>query len=101
MARMETLFPLPETPSPRLQWIAANQVKTYFASESDDGPWWAWCGERTAEQLYRGSKLEENFVQADTEEDAIVAHAKRRGIPLWNEPQKLLKDFNQVYGGKV
>ncbi len=81
----DPLLDIPPSPSPRLKWMAENCVKLYFCPTSDDGQWWAWCGERDAMEVLHGSHAYEFFAQADTEDEAITGHAKRRGIPLWNE----------------
>ena len=89
----DTLFNIPETPSPRLKWMSALCIKT-----SDNGDhlkpgdedefgnplsrWVAWQGgKRTKSSAF----WDHRTGWGDTEDDAIVALAKKLNLKLWNE----------------
>ncbi len=89
--------------SPRLAWLRAHDVSTYFTKEfADHGdgptespetgeelyPWAAWVGELSA--AIEGKNLDDNqpgYYTGPTEHEAIVALALARGWPLWNEQE--------------
>ena len=81
----DSLFDIPPVLSPRLKWMEKYNVKTHYALESDDPPHWCWCGDRDAMSVALGSRGNECFAQADSEDEAIEGHAILRGILLWNE----------------
>lgn len=89
----DELFQIDETLSPRLKWIAKNGILTHHADHLDEDPWMAiqpfeghkgnvgeimaeWCG------LYEECNA---IGYGDTEDEAIVALAKKLNLKLWNE----------------
>lgn len=70
----ETLFPLPESPSPRLKRLAKHNVRV----ENHNG-WWR-AGER-------GAWPQVVFGRGETEDEAITNWAIVHGVKLWNEEQ--------------
>ena len=82
---MSELFSLHEQLSPRLAWLKKHKIHTYYCETSEEGKHWAWTGDSPPENLINGAPLSAFFAQADTQVDALVAHAKRRGIRMWNE----------------
>lgn len=68
---MNDLFPIEETLSPRLKWMAANGIRTY-KNDYMSRPWMA-IGELGA------------YERGDTEEEALIAFAKKLNLKLWNE----------------
>jgi hypothetical protein len=90
----DTLFDIPETLSPRLKWMRNHQIEV-IDSGLDHEP-----GDKceiTGNRLYRfwafqgGKQTKTEIAEAggDTEDEAIVALAKKLAIPLWNEPIKM------------
>ena len=78
----DELFHIDESLSPRLAWMRQHRIQT---SESDlfkltqhGKPWAAWIsGKRT--------KAVAQYTTADTEDEAIIALAKKINLKLWNE----------------
>ena len=71
----DNLFEIPETPSPRLQWMRKHGVKTEKTEFVDfHQPEHAWKAE-SAGMVGVGP----------TEDDAIVDLAKKNNLKLWNE----------------
>ena len=90
---MSDLFPIEETLSPRLKWMRQNRIEVIDSGidhESGDQ-----C-EITGNQLYRwwatipGSTSSSHDAGGHTEDEAIVALAKKLSLPLWNEPTRPL-----------
>ena len=71
--KMDTLFEMPESKSPRLKWLERKNVITECQNWPDD-PWEVRVKDDPA-----------NFGRGDTEHDAIVDLAKRNGWKIWNE----------------
>jgi hypothetical protein len=67
----DTLFDIPETPSPRLQWLRKHDIRIHRDSEE--------ANEFTAWTLPDASGY------GDTEDEAIADLARKLSIPLWNE----------------
>ena len=83
----DTLFDLPESPSPRLKWIAEKQVRTHNHPQSEP-PWSAWLPSQDYSSTWPCcyDPLQEDMVgQGDTEDEAIIALAKKLNLKLWNE----------------
>ena len=86
----DTLFDIPETPSPRLKWMREKSIEV-VDSGIDHEPGDE-C-ELTGNQLYRfwalqtckRTKTESASAGGDTEGEAIVALAKKLNLKLWNE----------------
>lgn len=81
------LFDIPESPSPRLQWIAKHGIQTSFCKDTEmDEPWSAWIGD-LFEAIETGGDDPEigGYATGETEDDAIVKLAKAYGLRLWNE----------------
>ena len=86
----DTLFDLPETPSPRLNWMRENKIEV-VDSGLDHEPGDE-C-EITGNQIYRfwafqsGKRTKSEISEAggDTEDEAIVNLAKKLNLKLWNE----------------
>ena len=85
-----TLFDIPESPSPRLQWLRKHQIDIIDSGiELEPGEECYITGKR----LYRywafqgGKQTKTEIAEAggDTEDEAIVNLAKKLSIPLWNE----------------
>lgn len=87
---MSDLFPIEETLSPRLKWMRHHQIEI-VDSGLDHEPGDE-C-EITGNRLYRfwafqgGKQTNTEISEAggDTEDEAIVALAKKMNIKLWNE----------------
>ena len=73
----DTLFDLPESPSPRLKWLRAHKIKT--CADAFD----AYTGEDRWVAYLRDDIGDNEF--GDTEDEAIVALAKKLNLKLWNE----------------
>lgn len=83
----DTLFDLPVQKSPRLLWLEAHRVTTKhwpgvsFGDEDEFGnemfPWTAFVGGVDDLHIFVGA--------GDTEQDAIVDLAVKKGWKLWNE----------------
>lgn len=83
---MNELFDIEETPSPRLLWMRRHKVQTHRSPSIPEGgePWAAWM----MDDCDLGSVLppsEEDCGLSETEDEAIVALAKIKRIPLWDE----------------
>lgn len=82
----ESLFDLEEQISPRLRWLRMHEVKQQRVDAAFDLPFWCWTGPWQAGDFSPdGAPTAAFFAQADSEDEALVAHAKARGIRLWNE----------------
>lgn len=92
----ETLFAMPETPSPRMVWLRDKNVRTHRndgVSAGDEceftgepiAVWCAFIGEPPV-----GIRAEGFLGFGDTEDDAIADLAKKRGWKLWNEENFVL-----------
>jgi hypothetical protein len=69
----DTLFDIPESPSPRLKWIRDHQVSLTSETTPAGHPHWtAWVFPDTSGY-------------GATEDEAIADLAKKLSIPLWNE----------------
>jgi hypothetical protein len=83
----DTLFDIPESPSPRLQWLREHQI------EIIDGGVCFEPGEEceiTGNRLHRFWAMVMNKGQGheaggDTEDEAIVNLARKLNLKLWNE----------------
>ena len=83
---MSDLFPIEETLSPRLKWMRENdidaqecEIDSYFFDRLVTRPQWvAWSKKKAAKAVAR-------YEFGDTEDDAIVALAKKMNVKLWNE----------------
>ncbi len=88
----DTLFDIPETPSPRLKWMRELSIQTLdngdHCNPGDEDEFgnqlWRWVA-------WQGGKRTKSSVFADhctgwgdTEDEAIVALAKKLNLPLWN-----------------
>ena len=71
----EELFNIPTVKSPRLRWIEKHDLRTISGTTAENKVEWA------AWQIGRGAKT----FKGDTEDDALAAWAKARGVRLWNE----------------
>ena len=84
----DTLFDIPETPSPRLKWMRDNKIEV-VDSGLDHEPGDE-C-EITGNRLYRywavieGTVFENEEAGGDTEDEAIVGLARKLNLKLWNE----------------
>jgi hypothetical protein len=86
----DTLFDIPESPSPLLQWLQKHQIDI-IDSGLDHEPGDE-C-ELTGNQLYRfwalqackRTKTESASAGGDTEDEAIVELARKLNLKLWNE----------------
>ena len=84
---MSDLFDIPETLSPRLKWMRENNIDAqecetngYSFDRLVTRPQWvAWSKKKATKAVAR-------YEFGDTEDDAIVALAKKLGLKLWNEP---------------
>jgi hypothetical protein len=78
------LFDLPETLSPRLEWIRKNGILiTDGGKDFQDGD----ESEFSSNQLYRFyAGIGETVCGGHTEDQAIVGLAKLMKLKLWNEP---------------
>ena len=82
---MDTLFPIPEQPSPRLAWIKRHEVRTEYAKGMPE-PWSAWDGELIACIEAGGSDPKiGGYATGKTEDEALSNLAIGRGWKLWNE----------------
>ena len=81
------MFPgMEETPSPRRKWLQDHDVHTFETPGLDAEAWSAWIGDLDDAVSMGGDNPEAGgYAKGDTEEDAIVALATARKIPLWNE----------------
>jgi len=91
-SNMNELFDIPESKSPRLQWMERHNVKVRHEPDiaHPHGDWKAWQGDhdksllKTSEWSPGGSHLME---WGDTEMDAICNLCTWNGWKLWNEEQ--------------
>ena len=65
---MSDLFDLPESKSPRLQWMEKHGIRSRYCSCAR---WYAWSG------------MDDGW--GDTEDEAITQLVLKLGIKLWNE----------------
>lgn len=83
---MDSLFPtLPQTLSPRLQWMKKYNIKTAPQDEDEDGNTWfavSCCADEDPYQMAMAGRLTR---AAETEDEALTALAKSAGIKLWME----------------
>ena len=83
---MSELFEIEPVLSPKLAWIEKHKISTAFLPSSDDGQYWCWTGGyQCGAFLSNGAPADAFFAQAHSFDEAIVAHAKKRGLKLWNE----------------
>ena len=83
----DTLFDLPESPSPRLKWMRHHKIEV--ADSGLDHEPGEQC-EITGNRLYRYwafiATVTDNVEEGgDTEDEAIVALANKLNLKLWNE----------------
>jgi hypothetical protein len=78
---MSELFDIPETLSPRLKWMRKNSMVTAFVDDK-------WLAE--VAHYRNGILIFLDREKGDTEDESIVALAKKLAIPLWNEPTRPL-----------
>ena len=91
---MNELFPVTDDPSPRLRWLRAHQVQTRHFPEVTPGdedefgneqyPWLAAVGELDGATGFHLATSNRVGV-GQTEHEAIVDLALKRGWKLWNE----------------
>ena len=84
------LFAVPETLSPRLEWMRGHDVRTHLQESTGDDwlPWSAWFPDQDWDSetpTCYDPEAEAAVGFGKTEMDAIVELAKRHGIKLWNE----------------
>ena len=89
----DTLFDIPESPSPRLKWMRDNQIRIIHngdVSPGDEDEWGNRLSPFCATKSKPGNLVFADHVTGwgDTEDEAIVELAKKLSIPLWNEPIK-------------
>jgi hypothetical protein len=83
----DNLFDIPETPSPRLKWIAEKQVRTHHHAQSEPA-WSAWLPSQDFGPTWSGCydpAQEDDVGHGDTEDEAIVELARKLNLKLWNE----------------
>lgn len=68
----DTLFDLPDSPSPCLQWMRRHGVQT---AEGSDGLWY----------VYRTVEHPKVAAFGDTEIEALTDFAIKNNLKLWNE----------------
>lgn len=87
---MSELFPIEETLSPRIKWMRHHQIEVVDSGlDHEPGDQ---C-EITGNRMYRfwafqgGKQTKTQIAEAggDTEDDAIVALAKKLNLKLWSE----------------
>lgn len=91
---MTTLFDLPETLSPRLRWMKEHGFITCFIDVADR-PWSAFIpmadqvltGNKAADLWLHSEKWQPLVGEGNSEDDAIIDCAKKRGLRLWNETE--------------
>lgn len=79
---MSDLFDIPETLSPRLKWMREHGIVAQFYSLDSMPPktgWQAWVPMSTENAWPQATAF------GDTEDEAIVALAKKLNLKLWNE----------------
>ena len=92
----DELFTIPESRSPRLVWMEANQIKTHHAPHCEEDPWIAVAF--TDDHWKRGANVGEAMAEecviyeesgrigyGQTEINAIIELAKKLSLKLWNE----------------
>ncbi len=91
---MDTLFEMPIVLSPRLRWIAANNILTHHAPHCPEAPWMAVQpfdednGKTIGECMCDNGANYEAYQRCGyghTEDDAIVQLCRKLNIRLWNE----------------
>lgn len=108
----ETLFDLPDSPSPKLQWMREHRLGIKFRDDLSLGAeqWECWKDdyERTVLKVFGDGETlsgescdpdwNPDFVMAESEQDALVEMAKRNNWKLWNENKMKTLDqlFNQI-----
>jgi hypothetical protein len=88
---MSELFEIPETKSPRLQWIEDHSIKT--DKSQNDGIWYAVMPREAHFNLsvaelaviYWRTLSANRLATGKTEDEAITNLAKQLGLRLWNE----------------
>jgi hypothetical protein len=88
---MSELFDIPESKSPRLQWIEENGILTGY--NSNTATWYAALPKDGDEQKdirqlvtdYHHTLAASRIAKGQTEDDAITNLAKAIGLRLWNE----------------
>jgi len=87
---MDSLFEIPPTLSPRLQWIDKHQLRTQHCAGLPEAPWCAWLPENDWDSetstAYDGDDDAVGF--GLTEDEAVIKLAIIHTIPLWNEEVK-------------
>ncbi len=68
----DTLFDLPDSPSPRLRWLREHQVTTTKEAEPTGDLWTAWVFPDTSGY-------------GATEDEALADLARKLNVKLWNE----------------
>lgn len=87
---MSDLFPIEETLSPRLKWMRDNGIRIIHnndVSPGDEDEWGNRLSPFCATKSKPGTLVFADHVNAwgDTEDEAIVALAKKLNLKLWNE----------------
>jgi hypothetical protein len=71
---MSELFDIPESKSPRLIWMEANEITTQFLDQ---------CIESWSATCWKSGSFLTGY--GDTELDAITDMARKLNLKLWNE----------------
>lgn len=87
---MSELFNLPETLSPRLQWMQDHKVRTHHQPLMDEEGtgWTAWLPEHDWDATHPdcyNPEFEDSVGMAANKEDAIMDMAIKNNIKLWNQ----------------
>lgn len=75
----DLLFDIPETKSPKLQWMELNRIRVYKNQECKP-PWFA-----IGHELDEDGNDGEISARGETEDEAIVALCLKLNLKLWNE----------------
>lgn len=84
----DTLFDLPESPSPKMQWMERHQYKVQRNKnmKAGDKPFDAWDAGLGADPFDAFTNNGPYACQSgNSEEGALVNLALMQGVPLWNE----------------
>lgn len=80
------LFPtLPQTLSPRLQWMSSHEIDTSITPEDSNGHTWRALKDFDGEQDIPERFRRRYMGRGKTEDEALTALAKSAGIKLWME----------------
>lgn len=81
----DTLFDLPDSPSPRLEWMRRHGVMTEYISDDPTGEFNGWCAHYADDDPYKSPFPWLGWGYGENELEALTEFAIKNNLKLWNE----------------